>query len=250
VKILFAGDIHGSQSHLAFVYKTAKANGCDAIWACGDFGYWPHYESGRRFLDAVDLMFEATGIPLYWTDGNHENHDRLDELVAEFGAGEPIGTSLGSKWVPRGCRVEWDGVRFMSYGGGYSVDWQRRRLGESWWSQELVSERHVLGLSDDPVDVLVTHDTPLGARLSYKDDIPESVDQRRILSLLVDKVQPHLVFSGHHHVRATFLSKTPKGWEATVRVLGRDTMGSLSVHVFDTTDIFRNSHDLELTSHE
>jgi len=247
MKILFAGDIHGSQKHLSFVYKTAEAHGCDFIWSCGDFGYWPHYQRGQNYLDTVDVLYDMTGIPLYWTDGNHENHDRLCEMADQFGTDAPIGTSFGSAWVPRGCRVVLDGVTFMGYGGGYSVDWRQRRLGESWWAQELVDESHVLGLPDDPVDVLVTHDTPLGKRLSYKDDIPESVDQRRILSLLVDKVQPRLVFSGHHHVRETFTTKTPKGWEATVRVLGRDDMGRDSVYVFDTTHLFRDSASEELT---
>jgi len=250
MRILFCGDIHGNATQLRFVYKTAEAHGCELIWSCGDFGYWPHMDRGRSFLDTVDVLEEMTGIPLYWTDGNHENHDLLDRLLLEHGDSAPIATSEGSSWVPRGCVVTLDGVTFMSYGGGYSVDWQRRTEGVSWWRQELVDEGHVLDVSDSPVDVLVTHDTPLGKRLSYKDSIPESVDQRRILTELVDRVQPRLVFSGHHHVRETFRTATPKGWDATVRVLGRDGMGRDSVYVFDTKHLFRDSSDMELTFSE
>lgn len=248
MRIVFSGDIHGSVTQLRFVFKTAQAHECDLVWACGDFGFWPHTAHGVKFLEAVDALVEETGIKLFWTDGNHENHDELDRLRWVHGEECPIATSAGSWWVPRGCVVALDGVDFMSYGGGYSVDWKRRVKGKSWWPQELVDEGHVRGVPDVPVDVLVTHDTPFGEGvLSYKDSIPESLDQRRILSELVDRVQPRLVFSGHHHVRSTFRTVTPKGWQATVRVLGRDGMGRDSVYVFDTEHLFRDSADLELT---
>lgn len=227
-RVVFAGDIHGNTSHLGWLFRRAAQLKADAIIACGDFGYWPHMDGGR-FVDECNRLAESTAIPLYWVDGNHENHDLLDVLQACHGTDAPIETGgTCVKWIPRGCRFELFGVSFMGYGGAYSVDWDMRVPGVSWWEQELVDPDHVAALPEARVDVLVTHEAPLGKEISYKDNIPESVTQRELILEVQRKVRPALHVCGHHHTRETWDSD---GTE--VHVLGRDDMGNESILAVD-----------------
>ena len=229
MKIMFAGDIHGNESHLRWLYKHAKKNDVETIIACGDFGYWVHLPFGKRFLSLCANLAEKNEIPLMWIDGNHENHDLLDNLRDLHGSDNPIPTpNEWVKWIPRGCRFDINGHTFMGYGGAYSVDWKQRELGRSYWRQEVISPYHIDSLSSDKVDVLITHDAPFGKELTYKDDIPVSVYQRELVLEIQDKVSPNLHVCGHHHVRATWDSN---GTE--VHVLGRDTMDKESVLIRD-----------------
>jgi len=226
-KILFAGDIHGNIKHAEWLFKHASKNGVTHIIACGDFGYWVHMAFGKKFINRVAHLAEKNNIRFYWVDGNHENHDILDDLVREHGASAPIPTP--NEWlcyIPRGCRFTIGGKTIMGYGGAYSVDWDQRIAGHSWWRQELINEYHLDGIAPEKVDILVTHEAPLGKRISYKDDIRISVRQRELISELVEKVQPDYHFCGHHHTRETWTVG-----DTLVNVLGRDTMEDDSVFI-------------------
>lgn len=229
MRIMFAGDIHGNVGHLNWLYKHASKNEVDQIIACGDFGYWVHIPWGQKFLDRCATLAEKHNIPLMWVDGNHENHDLLDALREQHGDNTPIPTpNEWVKWIPRGCRFDINGYTFMGYGGAYSVDWMDRRLGYSYWRQELINPYHLDELSDDKVDVLITHEAPYGKDLTYKDDIPVSVAQRELVLELQQKVNPDLHVCGHHHVRKTWNYN-----DTEIHVLGRDTMDKESVLIRD-----------------
>lgn len=226
--VLFAGDIHGNQSHAKWLFSYAKTNDVDVIIACGDFGYWPHYKWGKSFLNYVAYRAQQLNIKFYFIDGNHENHDMLDALAEKHGIATPIPVTEHNSlfWIPRGCVFTIDGYKIMGYGGAYSVDWQDRTEGQTWWRQELINDYKVAELEEQEVDILVTHDAPYGERISYKDEIPVSVHQRVLVSEIQQKVQPQFHICGHHHVR--------ESWEdavtgAEVHVLGRDTMEAESV---------------------
>ena len=228
-RVLFAGDIHGNMEHAEWLFDYAVQNGVDTIISAGDFGYWPHYKWGKKFVNLVRTLAEKNQIKFYWVDGNHENHDLIDALVAEHGADEPI--ALESDWfyyIPRGARFEIDGAKVMGYGGAYSVDWKDRQLGVSYWTQELISEYKVAEMLGEKVDILVTHEAPLGKRISYKDAIPISVNQRVLVSEIQDKTRPSLHVCGHHHTRETWTTV-----HSEVHVLGRDEMEHESVLIVD-----------------
>lgn len=215
--------------HARWVIETASESDCTHIIACGDFGYWVHMNHGRKFIDNVAELAEANDIHILWVDGNHENHDILHELVTEYGDTRPIDTpNEWVRWIPRGCKFRIGDTTFMGYGGAYSVDWKQRVEGHSWWRGELINPYHVDALPEESVDILVTHEAPLGKEISYKDEIPVSVAQRALVSEIVDKVQPEVVICGHHHTRATWHIG-----ETQVNVLGRDGMGEESVLIYD-----------------
>lgn len=229
MRIMFAGDIHGNLEHAEWLFDHAVQNGVQEIFACGDFGYWPHYGWGKRFLNEVERMARENRIKFYWVDGNHENHDWLDELVKDEGADAPI--PMGSVWlnyIPRGCVFGIGAWKAMGYGGAYSVDWRDRTEGRSWWRQELINEYKVAELPSTKVDILITHEAPCGKEISYKDDIPISVRQRELVSEIQQKVSPSLHVCGHHHTRETWMNG-----DTEVHVLGRDEMDEESVLIVD-----------------
>lgn len=231
-RVMFAGDIHGNLEHAEWVFGHAVKNGVDVIIACGDFGYWPHYSWGKKFLNKVARMATDTNIVFYWIDGNHENHDLIDELVAKHGADNPIPMySDNLLYIPRGCRFDLNGYTIMGYGGAYSVDWNRRELGISWWAQERINEYKIAEIDEEKVDILVTHEAPFGEEISYKDEIPISVRQRELVLEIQNIVNPDLHVCGHHHTRANW-----KSGITDVHVLGRDEMGEESVLIIDLPD--------------
>lgn len=228
-KIMFAGDIHGNSEHAEWLFDHAVENKVDVIISCGDFGYWPHYGWGKHFLNSVEYMARENQIMFYWVDGNHENHDILDMIVEEEGADAPI--PMGSKWlnyIPRGCVFTIGSTTIMGYGGAYSWDWKDRELGISYWRQELINDYKVAELPEQKVDILVTHEAPLGKTISYKDEIAISVRQRELVSEIQEKVNPSLHVCGHHHIRETWMNN-----ETEVHVLGRDEMEGESVLVIE-----------------
>jgi Icc-related predicted phosphoesterase len=226
---MFAGDIHGNLDHAKWLFRHAEKNSVDIIISCGDFGYWPHIRWGEKFVKAIAEMARLQQITFYWVDGNHENHDLIDEMVAQNGPQAPI--PMENDWllyIPRGCRFDINGYVVMGYGGAYSWDWKHRELGLSWWTQELINDYKVDELPEQKVDILVTHEAPLGKQISYKDDIAISVHQRELVSEIQSKVNPALHVCGHHHTRETW-----NNGDTEVHVLGRDEMEADSVLIID-----------------
>ena len=228
-KVMFAGDIHGNLEHAEWLFDHAVENEVNVIIACGDFGYWPHYRWGEKYLNAVAKMAKKNNIQFYWVDGNHENHDILDELVEKHGSDNPIPMYNDNlRYIPRGCVFTIGSKKIMGYGGAYSWDWKHRELGISWWKQELINDYKVAELPEQKVDILVTHEAPLGKEISYKDDIPISVHQRELVSEIQQKTNPSLHVCGHHHTREIW-----QNGDTEVHVLGRDEMEAESVLIIE-----------------
>jgi Icc-related predicted phosphoesterase len=160
-----------------------------------------------------------------WFDCNHENHDAIDNLTKIHGKANPIPTpSEWLQYIPRGCRFNYNGYTLMGFGGAWSVDWDKRELGETWWKQETITQDEVDALDDEPVDILISHEAPFGKEISYKDEIITSIIQRELMLEIQNKVNPAFHICGHHHTRATWESGVTR-----VHVLGRDEMGEESV---------------------
>jgi hypothetical protein len=243
MRILVAGDTHGNFPHLQYLIREAKKADCDTIVQVGDFGFtWP----GKKVFDAVLQPYLAKhGITLYWVDGNHDNYTDLQHRgIWESDKPEPMSNNV--TYLPRACRWEWDGVSFMSLGGGISIDKDRRVTGLSWWREESLSYGQIQRAIDGgPVDVMLTHDCPAGVRplekflqtetarfgVPYKTEFASTM-HRKALGEATAVAQPRLLVHGHYHHR--YLAEAP--WDADARVLGlgRDTMGPASWVVLDT----------------
>lgn len=274
MRVVVAGDVHGNDAHLRMLLDVCVVEGAPFLVVCGDFGFWPHMDWGREFIEIAQLEAHSRDVCVIWIDGNHDNHDVLESMLQPYKEMEcgpgfdglvPIGDSGTLMWCPRGWTFQLDELTCMGFGGGISVDREHRREGESWWSGEAITReqvddvRAVIAPAGVPytragfVDVVFSHEAPLANGmfapakggvddLSYKDVIPESLDQRRLISELVDVVKPERVFCGHHHVRRTFTRRYEGGAELVfpecrVDVLGHDHSGADSYTILECGDL-------------
>jgi Icc-related predicted phosphoesterase len=141
----FLGDIHGNTGTLQRAIIKAKEQGAAALIQVGDFGW---YNSKIQYFAAVDYQ-----LPVYWIDGNHENH----KLIYESTMPHP-----NCIFVHRGTVLELDGKKIGFLGGAASVDKEMRLQGYGHWSdKELIEESDVAKLDNiEQLDILVTHTPP------------------------------------------------------------------------------------------
>lgn len=228
MRVLLAGDTHSNLNHWGYLYTQAVEFGVDRIVQLGDFGFWEHTADGVAYLDTLEKAVETYGIPIYWIDGNHENHALLREQYINPQQREWVDNSPytskdypfikireGVWHIPRGTVWKWDGVSFLGLGGAFSIDRAWRKVGSSFWFEEMISDneadravRNVKSLLGGKVDIMLTHDVPLmfpmhdimhyQGRDARK--IPESEGPRKLLQHVVDEVQPDYLYHGHWHV--------------------------------------------------
>lgn len=162
-KLLIAGDWHGNAGWARSVIDYAAQHECDTIVQCGDFGFWCDTPETTRFLSSLQADLEHHGITLYWIDGNHEDHDRLQRMT--LGLNFPTHTAGYDRilYLPRGYRWQWWGKTWMSVGGAVSVDRLDRTEGKSWWPAETLTDEQIAHCCrPGGVDVIVAHDCPIG----------------------------------------------------------------------------------------
>ncbi len=261
MKICGVGDIHGDIDwFVGRVLRYAALHECEIIVPCGDFGYYgPRDErDGSRYLDKLSKVLVREGIEMFWLDGNHDNHMYLWENYPPDETGMvPMRENV--TYLPRGCVWEWDDVRFMSLGGAYSIDKDRRLKEEAkrhkpyslWWPTELLTEEQkFFAAARGPVDVLFSHDAPIkvdvpGIHAEDHMAFPQSWDHRRRVQYVVEHIEPKLIVHGHHHVRySSFVEwRDRMGWHRS-QVEGLACNGMMGATIyFDTKDFRRYDDD-------
>lgn len=229
--VMVAGDWHGNTNWAYSLAQKAKRLRISRLVQLGDFGLWPR---DRAYLITIDKIAMRTGIEISTIGGNHEDYDQLAELLADNPRDKDGFVVLRPrlKWIPRGHRWEWEGIRFGAIGGAFSVDWRDLVRGTSWWpGVEEVQPEDVARLGSEAVDVLFTHDAPDGAEplVGHWDIDVTSDAQARVSRLLlrqaVDAVRPKLVVHGHWHVRNRRHIEEPTGRMIRVEGLASDQEG-------------------------
>lgn len=197
--LLFAGDLHGSVSGLERLYEVAERNECKAIIQVGDFGiHWPNP------VNMMHDFFESVkpAIPLYFCDGNHENHTLLDNLWVQRGCPDVVPIVPGCFHVRRGTELILDGRKILFMGGAKTHEASPE---EQTWPQEAPDldeqDRFIKALAVDP-DIVVSHDCPAEVGFDapyYKSWSKNSVAKFFHDALLSTPLRPKKWFFGHHH---------------------------------------------------
>jgi predicted phosphodiesterase len=216
-RVLIAGDIHADWGHAQDLVRRAQAEGCQAIFVVGDYGYWPHQDKDRRSEEKLEKALARAGIMLYWVDGNHENYTALNYERPLVGQGFRI-IHPHIVHVPRGTRWEWNGISFLGFGGAHSTDkeWRRqqeakRKRGQQkhwfWWPEELITDDdEIRAAQAGDADILFAHDAPAQVYLPRhlpsfnRDDLMTNMNRDRVGRVLAHS-GAKMVFHGHYHQR-------------------------------------------------
>lgn len=188
----------------------------DIILQCGDYGWWPHMHGRvehwpdgmpKHKWDQFGLKPKNTKV--YWCDGNHENHDDLDEKVKEHGR-VPIEIMKNVFYMPRASTLTLpDGRNVLFMGGADSVDKHVRTEGVSWWRQEIINQGDIYALPDMKIDIVISHTIPWSiinepAFRAMFANSPfgrlEAEPSTLALETVWEKYQPSLWYAGHWHV--------------------------------------------------
>ena len=179
----------------------------DYVIITGDFG-------GVWGLDKTDKYiiktYEQRHFTTLFVDGNHENHDALDQYpVEEWHGGKIHRISNTVIHLMRGQVYEIGGKTFFTMGGAQSTDKIYRKEGVSWWSRELPSDEEYseaisnLEKHDFKVNYIVTHCAPEDYAYYYTDmDISRKLNKMtQFLSGLITEYNISFDgwYFGHYH---------------------------------------------------
>jgi Icc-related predicted phosphoesterase len=144
--LAFVGDVHGEIRTFRRIIDelVPYKDSIKAVIQVGDMGWYP--------FNRHNWMLQKWDIPIYWIDGNHEDHRMLKGIdrVTEF---DP-----NFFFVPRGTVLELDGRRIVFMGGAGSVDAEFNHL---WSPGERILDSDIAKLDNITVcDIMVTHCPP------------------------------------------------------------------------------------------
>lgn len=195
-RILAIGDVHGDPDYVRLAIDKAIASKCVQIVQLGDFGYSPHTDEGKAFLNRI----KDPEIPIFWIDGNHDNHDWL-----EHDADEPIEIEKGIYYLPRGYRWMIGDQTLMALGGAESIDKDSRTVGYNYWLNEGLSYSDIeRAIAPGCIDILFCHDCPTRAEdfaMNNRSPNPIGKATRDGLDAVIEQCKPRRVLHGHHHYR-------------------------------------------------
>lgn len=237
MNVMFLGDTHGSKYWTRRAITWAAENGIDRLVQVGDFGFWPRTNNGQDFLKETGKASQKAGVPLYFIDGNHEDHLYLDSMrvrVEDNGGFITYG-KYPITYIDRGTRWGWGGTWFGAFGGAYSIDRSRRVLESGrygWFRNETPDESKITDLGK--VDVLITHDSPIIPPSVYgmghfKTDETSRESQAAVYRALVS-TEAKLLIHGHWHLNERYAVNG-----ATVQGLNCDDSGLHSMAVVFST---------------
>ena len=170
--IYVTGDTHGELSRFSesCMPGESKWTKDDKLIICGDFGFVWHNRTNiagyKINQDALDSL-EKRPYEILFVDGNHENFDELYKYpVTEKYGNEVHKIRKNIYHLQRGRIYTIEGKTFFTFGGAYSIDKPMRRVGFSWWEQELPTnaEYHLasnsLKSANFAVDYIISHTAP------------------------------------------------------------------------------------------
>jgi hypothetical protein len=226
-QVLVAGDWHGNANWGTTLVREARKLGVSTILQLGDFGIWTRRQT-NAYLDSLETVAERSTVDIYAIGGNHENYDDVEAFERHRDDGGFVPLRQHVRWVPRGHRWTWDGVRFGGLGGAFSVDWRTRMPGRTWWPyKEELHDEDVERLGEAPLDVLVTHEAPAGMeppspfKLARQTDERARLTRARILRAM-RRAHPALVLHGHWHLRQSMVVEDHDGHVFRIEGLASD----------------------------
>ncbi|MCP4050714.1 MAG: hypothetical protein GY730_08420 [bacterium] len=155
-----------------------------AVVVTGDLGLFAY--NLRKFFIKENKRFK---VPLFFVEGNHEDFDRIDDLIEDYGE--------YFTYLPRGTVHNIDGFGILSLGGASYMDILLTPEASEIKDEDIDRS---LKNNKDTVDIIITHDCPSGIGVPKTKGM-EYYGETGFMrsSELVDKFKPRFWFFGHHH---------------------------------------------------
>lgn len=186
---------------------------------------WPEQKNLTKddyliVLGDMGIVWDGSATDKYWQkwfndkpfttlfiDGNHENHDMLNQYKVEMWNGGRVHKIADSVFhLIRGEIFSIEGKSFFALGGAHSHDKIYRTEGVSWWKDEVPNLTELskgmrnLNRRGRNVDIVLTHDVPtsIGAMIS---DFFDSNDFGDFLdAYILNGVNFSSWYAGHLHI--------------------------------------------------
>ena len=173
--------------------------------------YWQNWLNDKKFTTL-------------FVDGNHENHEKLDNMpVVMWNGGKVHKLKESVIHLMRGQVYTINGLKIFTMGGAESTDKAHRTEDESWWSREMPSEEEYkeafinLEKNDWCVDYVITHDA--STEIIQDLTIFNTPNKIRNFFLEIDrKLKYKQWFFGHYHDNLRIGDKHTLLYDKTIRI--------------------------------
>lgn len=209
-KLFVTGDTHGGESQGFFKMKSSRTKHIgkgDVLIIAGDFGVLWKDEPDNEEKNLIKWFLDKK-YTICFLDGNHENFYRINNLKTVNMFDGEVGEYIKGKvyHLRRGQIYNINGKQIFTFGGGYSIDKNRRVPNVSWWEEEIPTEEEwakgfkVLEEQGNSIDYIITHECPSSiSEQIYDFVIPNSQVVSNKLDLIYDRVKFKKWYCGHHH---------------------------------------------------
>lgn len=213
MRIFLTGDTHSNfiRFHNKNFKEIDNLTREDLIIILGDVCIFYTQDQKGKLLEKFWIDWLSLQNPTFlFIDGNHDNNDKLQELVSvEMFENEVGMVSPNIFHLRRGHRYIIDGRSFLTCGGAKSKDMLRRVVGYNWWESELLSiqeENKLFSTIEEfpEYDYILTHTVPLEiSNILMSEYIKgRKIDDptEKILSEVEKRISFKQWFFGHFHM--------------------------------------------------
>lgn len=203
--IYITGDTHGDR--VRFIENNmgdSVFTEDDTLIVCGDFGFiFLNDDYENEFLD----ILETKPYTICFCDGNHENFPAIFSFpLEEWCGGKVHRIRKNILHLKRGQVFTIDGKTIFTMGGAYSIDRAMRKLGFSYWNEELPSSEEYseaarnLKEKGNKVDIIISHTAPkeIILRMGVTPDLHD-IELTGFLEWVMYEAQFEKWFFGHWH---------------------------------------------------
>jgi hypothetical protein len=204
--IVLAADVHGSVHFNRLkdnpLLKTLRSS--DYFIVCGDFGIvW----DPPATIQVIKAWADAQVFSILFIDGNHEHFPLLNRYpISHWHGGKVHQISKNVIHLLRGQVFQLDGMKFFTFGGGFSI---KRITGQSpiqMFPEEMPTPLeydeglNTLKTNDFTIDFVLTHTAPtkwlreIGEKSNqYEQELNDYLDR------IEEKLKYHHWYFGHFH---------------------------------------------------